>query len=126
MSDGPFDTTFRVGEITEAEPFPEAETDQLVKLWIDLGVRPSEARPGSGDERSESPGDEEVQSAAQLGYNYDLADLAGRQVFCATNLGTMPVADFTSEVLTVGVPDSDGNPILVAPDEPVPLGGELY
>lgn len=108
MSDGPFDTTFRVGEITDAEPFPEAETDQLVKLWIDLG-----------DE-------EEVQSAAQLGYNYDPADLPGRQVLCATNLGTMPVGEFTSEVLTVGVPDADGNPVLVAPDEPVPLGGELY
>ncbi|PSP69251.1 tRNA-binding protein, partial [Halobacteriales archaeon QH_6_68_27] len=26
----------------------------------------------------------------------------------------------------VGVPGNDGNPVLVVPDEEVPLGGELY
>lgn len=108
MPESPFDTTFRVGEVVDAEAFPEARTDELVKLWIDLG------------------GDETVQSAAQLGYNYDPEALPGRQVLCATDLGEVSVAGFTSEVLTVGVPDADGDPVLVAPDEDVPLGGELY
>jgi len=107
MSDGPFDTTFRVGEIVDAEAFPEARTEALVKLRIDLG-------------------EETVGSAAQLGFNYDLEELPGRQVLCATDLGTVTVAGFTSEVLTVGVPDEADDPVLVSPDSAVPLGGELY
>jgi len=47
-------------------------------------------------------------------------------VLCATNLGTVNIAGYESEVLTVGVPDEDDHPVLVAPDEGVPLGGELY
>jgi tRNA-binding protein len=107
MSDGPFDTTFRVGEVLDAEAFPETNKPEMVKLRIDLG-------------------DEAVQSVAQTGYNYDPEELVGRQVLCATNLGSVRIAGYESEVLTVGVPDEDGHPVLVAPDEEVPLGGELY
>jgi tRNA-binding protein len=107
MSDGPFGTTFRVGEVTDAEPFPEAEKPELVKLWIDLGA-------------------ESVQSAAQLGYHYDADELVGRQVLCATNLGSVRIAGFESEALTVGVPGVDDTPVLVVPDEDVPPGGTLY
>jgi len=103
-----FDTTFAVGEVVAAEPFPEARKPELAKLEVDLG---------DGDP---------VQSAAQTGYNYDAGELVGRQVLCATDLGTVNIAGYESEVLTVGVPDEDGNPVLVGPDEPVPLGGELY
>jgi tRNA-binding protein len=102
-----FDTTFAVGEVVAAEAFPEARKPELAKLEIDLG-------------------EETVQSAAQTGYNYDPADLVGRQVLCATDLGTVNIAGYESEVLTVGVPDEDGDPVLVGPDEDVPLGGELY
>ncbi|WP_135827173.1 tRNA-binding protein [Halorussus ruber] len=107
MSEGPFDTTFRVGEVTDAEEFPATNKPEMAKLKIDLG-------------------DEEVQSVAQTGYNYDPAELVGRQVLCATNLGSVRIAGYESEVLTVGVPDEEGHPVLVAPDEGVPLGGELY
>ncbi|NIC00218.1 tRNA-binding protein [Halobacterium sp. R2-5] len=102
-----FETTFAVGEVLDAEPFPEARKPELAKLEIDLG-------------------DEVVQSAAQTGYNYEPEELVGRQVLCATDLGTVNIAGYESEVLTVGVPDEDGNPVLVGPDEGVPLGGELY
>jgi len=107
MVESPFDTTFRVGEVLEAESFPETNKPEMAKLRIDLG-------------------DEEVQSVAQTGYNYDPEELVGRQVLCATNLGSVRIAGFKSEVLTVGVPDEEGNPVLVSPDEDVPLGGELY
>jgi len=103
-----FDTTFAVGEVVAAEAFPEARKPELAKLEVDLGD------------------DEPVQSAAQTGYNYDPEDLVGRQVLCATDLGTVNVAGYESEALTVGVPDEDGNPVLVGPDEAVPPGGELY
>lgn len=107
MTESLFDTTFEVGRVRDAEPFPEADTPELTKLRIDLG-------------------DREVQSAGQLGYNYEPDGLVGRQVLCATNLGTVTIAGFESEVLTVGVPDADGNPVLVAPEREVPEGGVLY
>ncbi|WP_152042934.1 tRNA-binding protein [Salinigranum salinum] len=103
----PFDVTIRVGEVVSAEPFPEARKPELFKLAVDLG-------------------DRVVQSAAQLGYHHTTEELVGRQVLCAVDLGTVNVAGFESEALTVGVPGEDGNPVLVTPDEDVPLGGELY
>ena len=117
MADSLFETTFRVGEVVAAEPFEEARKPELAKLDIDLGdVRKSQSDSEDGV----------VQSAAQTGYNYAPDELVGRQVLCATNLGTVNIAGYESEVLTVGVPDEDGHPVLVAPDDEVPLGGELY
>jgi tRNA-binding protein len=107
MTEDLFETTFRVGEVVDAEEFPETDKPEMAKLRIDLGG-------------------EKVQSVAQTGYNYDPADLVGRQVLCATNLGSVRIAGEKSEVLTVGVPDEDGNPVLVGPDDEVPPGGELY
>ncbi|WP_435348412.1 tRNA-binding protein [Haloarchaeobius sp. HRN-SO-5] len=104
---GPFDVEIRVAEVVSAEPFPEANKPELVKLVLDLG-------------------DERLQSAAQLGYHHDVEDLVGRQVLAATNLGSVRIAGFESEALTVGVPGDDGNPVLVVPDEDVPVGGDLY
>ncbi|GGM68905.1 tRNA-binding protein [Halarchaeum rubridurum] len=103
----PLDTTVRVGEIRAAERFEEARKPELFKLEIDLG-------------------DETRHSAAQLGYNHDPEDVVGRQVLCAVDLGTVNIAGFESDALTLGVPDDDGHPMLVGPDEAVPLGGELY
>ncbi|WP_265108635.1 tRNA-binding protein [Halosolutus halophilus] len=109
MVENPFDVEIRVGEVLEAESFPEANKPKMTKLWIDLG-----------DEFGE------IQSAAQLDHHYDPADLVGRQVLCATNLGSVRIAGFKSEALTVGVPDEDEYPVLVEPDEDVPLGGLLF
>jgi tRNA-binding protein len=106
-TDGPFDVRLRVGEVLDAGPFPEAEKPELAKLTVDVG-------------------EETLRSAAQTGYNYDAEELVGRQVLCATNLGAVRIAGFESEALTVGVPDADGHPVLVAPDVDVPLGGTLY
>lgn len=97
----------KVGEVVEAEEFEEAEKPEMFKLWIDIGG-------------------EKVQSAAQLGYNHDVEEVEESQVLCVTDLGSVRIAGFKSEVLTVGVPDGEGNPVLVAPCEEVPEGGELY
>lgn len=107
MTETPLSTTVRVGKVKRAEAFPEANKPKLCKLWIDLG-------------------DREVQSAAQLLYHHDVDEVWGRQVLCATGLGTVNIAGFESEVLTLGVPGDDGNPVLVVPDREVPLGGALY
>lgn len=107
MTNTPFDVAIRVAEVTDAESFPEAEKPGMVKLWLDIG-------------------DESLQSAAQLGYHHETEDLIGMQVLCATNLGTIRIAGFKSEALTVGVPGNDGNPVLVTPEKSVPLGEMLY
>ncbi|MDQ2050648.1 tRNA-binding protein [Natronolimnohabitans sp. A-GB9] len=108
MVENPFDVEIRVGEVLEAEAFPEAEKPKMTKLWIDLGEYG------------------EVQSAAQLDKHYVPAELEGRQVLCAMDLGTVRIAGFESEVLTVGVPDEEEFPVLVEPDGEVPLGGLLF
>ncbi|MFP9193702.1 tRNA-binding protein [Natronosalvus vescus] len=113
MPESPFDVEIVVGEVVRAEAFPEARKEYMTKLWIDLG---------------EEHGT--VQSAGQHDYHYDPEELVGRQVLCATTLGSVRIAGFTSEVLTVGVPSEDGYPVLVTPDfevgSEIPLGGVLY
>ncbi|MDZ7747185.1 MAG: tRNA-binding protein [Halobacteriales archaeon] len=103
----PLDNEVVVGRIESAEVFETARKPKLAKLEIDLG-------------------DETAQSAAQLLYHHDIDDLSGTRVLCVTDLGTVNIAGFTSEVLTVGVPGEDGNPVLVTPSKDVPLGGVLY
>ncbi|NGM68071.1 tRNA-binding protein [Natronolimnobius sp. AArcel1] len=109
MVENPFDVEIRVGEVLKAEAFPEANKPKMTKLWIDLG---------------EDHG--EIQSAAQLDEHYDAADIEGRQVLCATNLGSVRIAGFKSEALTVCVPGEEEYPVLVEPDTEVPLGGLLF
>lgn len=107
MTESPFEVETEVGMIVEAEDFSEARKPEMVKLWIDF----------DGEER---------QSAAQLGYNYNPEELEGRQVVCATSLGSVRIAGFKSEALTLGVPDEEGNPVLIVPDGEVPEGGSIY
>ncbi|SDJ41447.1 tRNA-binding protein [Natronorubrum texcoconense] len=109
MVENPFDVEIRVGEVLEAEAFTEANKPKMTKLWIDLG---------------EDHG--EIQSAAQLDHHYDPEELEGRQVLCATNLGSVRIAGFKSEALTVCVPGEEEYPVLVEPDRDVPLGGLLF
>jgi tRNA-binding protein len=47
-------------------------------------------------------------------------------VAAAVNLGKRNVAGFTSEVLVLGVPDAEGQTILLAVEQEVPLGGKVY
>lgn len=103
----PLESDIRVGEVVDAEKFEECRKEKMVKLVIDLG-------------------DEKVRSAAQLLYHHETGELEGRQVLCATGLGEVNIAGFTSEVLTLGVPGEDGNPVLVSPEKDVPVGGKLY
>lgn len=98
----------RVGRVTRAEPFPEARRPAL-KLWVDLGAEIGE-RP----------------SSAQVTRHYDPGTLPGRLVLAVVNLPPRRIGPFTSEVLVLGVPDGEGEVVLIAPDCDVPLGGRLY
>ncbi len=98
----------RVGRIVRAEPYPEARKP-AIKLWVDFGE-------GLGVKRS----------SAQIVRHYSPEGLLGRQVLAVTNFPPRQIGKFMSEVLVVGVPDSDGEVVLVSPDQDVPEGGLLY
>ncbi len=98
----------RVGRIVAAEPFPQARKPAF-KLTIDFG-------PEIGVKRS----------SAQITVNHSLDDLVGRQVLAVVNFPPRQIGPFISEVLTLGVPDENGQVMLIRPDRDVPLGGRLY
>ena len=98
----------RVGRILQIEPFPEGRYSSHV-LQIDLG---------------EALGTRK--SLARLIPNYADEDLTGRQVLCVVNLPPRQIGKHRSEVLTLGVPDEEGNVVLLRPDRDVPPGGKLY
>ena len=98
----------RVGTIADAKLFPEARTP-AVRLWIDFG-------PGIGVKCS----------SAQLTRHYTPDRLIGRQVCAVVNLAPRRIGPFVSEVLTLGMPDPAGEPVLIRPDHKVPDGGRLF
>jgi len=97
----------RVGRITSAEPNLKARKPSY-RLTIDFG-----------------PLGEKV-SSAQLVDLYTPDALVGRLVVAAMNLGSRNIAGVLSEVLVLGLPDTDGHVVLLAPERDVPLGGRVY
>jgi tRNA-binding protein len=98
----------RVGRVVRAESFPEAR-QPAYKLTIDFG-------PDIGVKKS----------SAQLTHRYTREALEGRLVLGVVNLGPRRIGPFTSEVLTLGVPDDRGAVVLVVPQADVPLGARLF
>ncbi len=62
----------------------------------------------------------------QLTTLYTPETLVGRLVVAAVNLGVRRINGFASEVLVLGLPDPDGNVVLLAPERDVPLGGRVF
>ena len=98
----------RVGRIVKAEPFPEARKPAF-KLWVDFGE-------GIGEKRS----------SAQITRHYAPEELIGRQVLAVVNFPPRQIGTVKSEVLVLGVPDAEGEVVLIGPGHDVPLGGRLY
>jgi len=98
----------RVGTIVAAEPFPEARKPAF-RLRIDFG-------PQIGVKKS----------SAQITRHYTPESLVGRQVLAVVNFPPRQIGKFMSEVLTLGVPDADGEVVLLAPSQSVPDGGRMY
>lgn len=96
----------RVGQIVQADEFPQARKPAY-KLWIDFGE--------FGIKKS----------SAQITALYTPEMLVGRQILAVTNFPPRQIADFMSEVLVLGVVLTDGNVVLVQPEQPVPLGNRL-
>ena len=98
----------RVGRVTRAEPYPEARKPSI-KLWIDFG-------PGIGEKKT----------SARITRHYEPGTLEGRQVLAVVNFPPRQIGKFMSEVLVLGVPDAEGEVVLIAPDQDVPEGGRLH
>ncbi|WP_305987311.1 tRNA-binding protein [Roseibium sp. MMSF_3544] len=98
----------RVGRIIEAEEFPEARKPAY-KMRIDFG-------PEIGIKKT----------SAQITKHYTPATLEGMLVMAVVNFPPRQIGPVMSEVLTLGVPDEDGEVVLLRPDKDVPIGGRLY
>lgn len=98
----------RVGQIIQAEPFPEARKPAY-RLTIDFG-----------------PAIDVKRSSAQITENYSLEQLQGRKVAAVVNFPPRQIGPMMSEVLTLGFPDANGHVVLLGVDRDLPLGGRLY
>ena len=65
-------------------------------------------------------------TSAQLIQNYNPDDLLGKQVAAVINFPPKQIGKMISEVLVLGFPDKDKNPILIMPSQKVPKGGKLF
>jgi tRNA-binding protein len=65
-------------------------------------------------------------SSAQLKSNYQVQDLIQKQVAAVINFPNKQIGKIISEVLVLGFPDSQNEPILVSPDYKIENGGRLY
>jgi tRNA-binding protein len=98
----------RVGRVTGADPFPEARKPSI-KLTVDFGLKVGTRR-----------------TSAQLTAHYEPEGLIGRQVVAVVNFPPKRIAGFKSEVLVLGVPDENGDVVLISPDHDVPPGGRMF
>lgn len=65
-------------------------------------------------------------SSAQLTKNYSAEKLINKQITAVLNFQPKQIGNFISEVLVLGFPDNNNEPILIGPDKLVSNGGKIY
>ncbi|NQY58870.1 tRNA-binding protein [Cognatishimia sp.] len=98
----------RTGVVVDAQPYPEARKP-AIKLWVDFGG-------GLGVKKS----------SAQITKHYTPESVVGKPVMAVVNFPPRQIGKFMSEILVLGVPDDEGEVVLITPDKEVPKGGRLY
>ena len=98
----------RAGTIVAAEAFPEARKP-AIKLTIDFGGEIGVKK-----------------SSAQITKYYEPGTLVGKQVVAVVNFPPRQIGPFMSQVLTLGVPDENGEVVLLHPSLAVPNGGRMF
>ena len=96
----------RVGRIVAVDDFPQARKPAW-KLRIDFGPLGVKS------------------SSAQLTQRYGKDDLMGMLVIAVVNFPPRQIANFFSEVLTLGIDAGPGDVVLVHPDREVQLGSRM-
>ncbi len=97
----------RVGTVRHAAEFPEARKPAY-KLVIDFGEPLGQLR-----------------SSARITALYTPDELVVKQVLAVVNFPPKQIGPFVSECLVTGVPNEDGDIVLVTPDRPIPDGARL-
>ena len=65
-------------------------------------------------------------SSAQLTKNYNIEQLLDKQIAAVLNFPKKQIGNLISEVLVLGFPDDNNEPILIRPDKKLVNGGKLY
>ena len=65
-------------------------------------------------------------SSAQLKVNYSISELINKQVAAVVNFKPKQIGKLISEVLVLGFPDENNEPILISPDRNIQNGGKLF
>ena len=98
----------RVGTVIEAKLNKKSNTPSLY-LVIDFGNEIGEKK-----------------SSAQLTKHYLPEELIGKQVAAVINFPPKQIGKMISEVLVLGFPDDDNDPVLVMPSKKISNGGKLF
>jgi tRNA-binding protein len=98
----------RVGRVVAVDEFPEARKPAY-KLRIDFGGAIGVKK-----------------SSAQATRHYSKEALLNRLVVAVVNFPPKQIGPYLSEVLTLGVPDGEGDVVLLVPERDVPLSGRMF
>jgi tRNA-binding protein len=96
----------RVGRLVAVDSFPKAKKPAY-RLRIDFGALGVKT------------------SSAQITKYYQPSELVGKLVLAVVNFPPRRVADFDSQVLTLGVLLGEGDVVLIHPERDVPLGSRM-
>ena len=98
----------RIGTVIEAYEYNELKKPSII-LKIDFGEKIGIKK-----------------SSAQLQKYYKVDELINKQVIAVINFEPKQIGKITSEVLVLGVPDIESEPVLLSPDKQVSNGGKLF
>ena len=98
----------RIGTVLEAYEYNELKKPSIV-MKIDFGEKIGIKK-----------------TSAQLKKYYKVDELINKQVIAVINFEPKQIGKITSEVLVLGVPDLESEPVLLSPDKPVNNGGKLF
>ena len=102
------DVDIRVGTVINAEINTSLKKPSIV-LLIDFGNKIGIKK-----------------SSAQIGANYNCNDIIDKQVAAVINFKPKQIGNLLSEVLVLGFPNDNNEPILVSPDRKVKNGVRLF
>jgi len=98
----------RIGTVIEAYEYNELKKPSII-LKIDFGEKVGIKK-----------------TSAQLQKYYKSDELINKQVIAVVNFKPKQIGKIISEVLVLGVPDLENEPVLLSPDKPVNNGGKLF
>ena len=98
----------RIGTVIEANEYNALKKPSII-LKIDFGEKIGVKK-----------------TSAQLQKYYKSDELINKQVIAVVNFKPKQIGKIISEVLVLGVPDLENEPVLLSPDKPVNNGGKLF